>query len=140
MKMPRHWIEHVPDWRDEPMAYWVHIEQGDDWLSASCFKPPAPTVILHYGYPVLCVESQGFVFRFSSFAQLLECVDVLGRTPLPTSTQRSLIRPDGSWPNSQWLSRLPGQMKAPKARRRAVADLSQVIASGTPKSVFWPER
>ena len=34
-KPARHWIEHVSDWRNEPMAYWVHVEPpGVAWRAA----------------------------------------------------------------------------------------------------------
>ncbi len=83
-KVARNWIEHTQDWRNEPMAYWVHLElDGSTWRASESYSPPAPKAKGRSGYPVLCVESQGFVFRFSSAAQLAECVNVLGRTPLP---------------------------------------------------------
>ena len=31
---PRHWIEFVPDWRSEPMAFWVHRQpENEEFLS-----------------------------------------------------------------------------------------------------------
>ncbi len=127
-KASRNWIEHVSDWRDEPMAYWVHVEQtGSAWRSSKSYEPPAPKPEGRNGYPVLCVESQGFVFRFSSAAQLAECVDVLARKPLPTSRRLSTLRGGGHGPNSHWLCRLPGHIKSPKIRQRAVDDLRSVI-------------
>ena len=77
-RLPHHWIEYVDDWRNEVMAYWVHREQGHEgWRDASVCDPPAPRIVPHHGYPVLCVASQGMNFRFSSVAQLEECVRVL---------------------------------------------------------------
>lgn len=137
-KMPRHWIEHVRDWRDEPMAYWVHIEQaGDDWRHADVFEPCAPSVELHRGYPVLCVECYGFEFRFSSRAQLSECVNVLARKPLPTTRRLSSGRAGSDGPNSHWLSRLPGTVKAPRTRQQVVQALTRVMHAMTPESSFW---
>lgn len=136
----RHWIEHTDDWRGEPMAYWVHVEaDGAAWRAAMSYRPPAPTPEGRRGYPVLCVESQGFVFRFSSAAQLAECVDVLGRKPLPTSRRLSAMRGGGHGPNSHWLSRLPGRIKSPKIRQRAVEDLRSVISSMATNHPFKPE-
>ena len=128
VKVARNWIEHVPDWRNEPMAYWVHVEQsGSAWRASESYDPPAPRPEGRNGYPVLCIESQGFVFRFSSKEQLAECVQVLSRKPLPTSRRLSALRSGGHGPNSHWLSRLPGHVKAPKVRQRAVDDLQSVI-------------
>ena len=136
-KVARHWIEHVPDWRGEAMAYWVHIEQdASAWSRAESYTPPAPKPAGRAGFPVLCVESQGFVFRFSSKEQLAECIDVLGRKPLPTSRRLSALRGGGHGPNSHWLSRLPGHVKAPKARERAVADLHAVVQGMATDNAF----
>lgn len=75
-KVARNWIEHTQDWRDEPMAYWVHLELGGAaWRASESYSPSAPKAEGRNGYPVLCVESHGFVFRFSSAAQLAECVE-----------------------------------------------------------------
>jgi hypothetical protein len=123
----RHWIEHVADWRDEPMAYWVHVEQdGVAWRSSASYRPPAPVAEGRKGYPVLCIESQGVVLRFSSAAQLAEGIAVLARRPLPTSKRLSALRGGGHGPNSHWLSRLPVGITSPKPRRRVVEDLRAV--------------
>lgn len=138
-KPARHWIEHVSDWRNEPMAYWVHVEPpGVAWRAAERYEPPAPQPEGLNGYPVLCIESQGFVFRFSSAHQLGECIDILGRTPLPTSRRLSARRQGGHGPNSHWLSRLPGHIKSPKARQRAVQDLRSVMSALAPEHAFRP--
>jgi hypothetical protein len=138
-KVARNWIEHVQDWRDEPMAYWVHVEQGGSaWRSSDAYDPPAPRPEGRNGYPVLCVESQGFVFRFSSKEQLAECLEVLARKPLQTSRRLSVLRGGGHGPNSHWLSRLPGQVKSPKIRLRAVEDLRSVIRAMAPNNSFKP--
>ena len=121
------------------MAYWVHIEQdGLAWYRAEAFAPPAPKPEGRAGFPVLCIESQGFVFRFTSKEQLAECIDVLGRKPLPTSRRLSARRGGGHGPNSHWLSRLPGHIKAPKARERAVADLQAVVRGMAIDNPFKP--
>jgi hypothetical protein len=132
-KQPRHWMEHTADWRTAPMAYWVHLEaEGEAWRSASQYSPPPPVADGARGFPLLCVESQGFVFVFSSAAQLEEAIRVLSLVPLPTTRRLSSARPGGHGPNSHWLSRLPGSIKSPKARRRAVEDLQSVRRSMAP--------
>lgn len=139
-RVPHHWIEFVDDWRNEAMAYWVHVEQDHKgWRDAAVFDPPAPRKVPHHGYPVLCVESHGMVFRFSSVAQLAECKHVLSLTPLPTSSRLSAVRAGvkGVGPNSHWLSRLPGRIKAPRMRSRVVNDLDDVLRSRTPEGSFW---
>jgi hypothetical protein len=136
-KVPRNWIEHVRDWRDEPMAYWVHIERpGSVWRTSESYQPAAPKASGRMGYPVLCVETQDFVFRFSSAEQLVECIDVLDRKPLPTSRRLSAARGSGHGPNSHWLSRLPVHIKSPKTRQRAVEDLRSVMAALAPDHSF----
>lgn len=138
--MIRHWIEYVHDWRRETMAYWVHVERARPGQN-DCpeFDPPAPRSVPHRGYPVLCVESQGMVFRFSSADQLAECVRVLSMKPLPTSSRLAALRAGaaGPGPNGHWLSRLPGRIKAPGKRRRVVDDLGHVLRSRTPEGPFW---
>jgi hypothetical protein len=137
---PNRWVEYVADWRNEVMAYWVHVEQDQNsWRDSLLFDPPAPRIVPHRGYPVLCVESGGMVFRFSSVAQLAECMRVLSLTPLPTSARLCVVRAGvkGSGPNSHWLSRLPGRIKAPSTRSRVVDDLDEVLRSRTPEGPFW---
>lgn len=140
--LPHHWIEYVRDWRCEPMAYWVHIEGASAvWKNATVFDPPAPAAVPNHGYPVLCVESAGTVFRFSSMAQLVECARVLSLKPLPTSSRLTSMRAGNAardpGPNRHWLSRLPARVKSPKGRRRVVDDLGAILHSRTPESVFW---
>ncbi len=138
-KLPKHWIEHISDWRSAPMAYWVHVQpEGQHWQDASEFNPPAPAPDGAKGYPLLCVESQGFVFAFSSAAQLAEAVRVLSLKPLPTTRRLAAARPGGHGPNSHWLSRLPASVKSPKARQRAVEDLSAVWRSMAPNNSSKP--
>ena len=138
-KLPRHWIEHTADWRGAPMAYWVHVEpEGEDWRLASHYSPPAPAADGVKGFPLLCIESQGFVFVFSSAAQLAEAIRVLSLVPLPTTRRLSNARPGSHGPNSHWLSRLPGSIKSPKARNRAVEDLQSVWRSMAPNNSSKP--
>jgi len=118
------------------MAYWVHVQkpEGLHWQAATEFDPPAPAPDGAKGYALLCVESRRFVFVFSSPAQLVEAIRVLSLKPLPTTRRLASARPGGHGPNSHWLSRLPASVKAPKARQRAVEDLSAVwrnLAAGS---------
>ena len=115
------------------MAYWVHIERDrPEWFLAQDFEPPAPMPEGSKGYPVICVESEKFVFRFSSFAQLAEAVIVLSASPLPTTRRLSAMRPGGAGPNGHWLSRLPGHIKSPRTRQRVVQDLANVMQELAP--------
>jgi hypothetical protein len=124
-----HWIEYVDDWRDVPMAYWVHIEQGEaPWRNAEKYKPAAPPPIPHKGYPVVCVPFEDSILRFSSEAQLRECIRVLAMVTLPTSRKLSLARGADAGPNSHWLSRLPAKLKSPGKRARLVRVQSQVAS------------
>jgi hypothetical protein len=132
MAQPKHWVEFTEDWRNEPLAFWVHIEQdGQPWFKAERFLPEAPRPVPHKGYPVLCVEFMGMVLRFSSREQLGECIRVLSLNPLPTTRRLSELRGSTLGSNSHWLSRLPGRLKSPKARRVLVAALTAVENNGT---------
>ena len=128
LEIPRNWIEYTADWRTEPMAFWVHVEQGDvPWREAASFTPPAPHPEGSKGFAVLCVEVAGLVFRFSSEAQLVECIRILSLTPLPTTRRLSALRGTMVGPNSHWLSRLPGRTKSPKVRAQVVQRLSRLV-------------
>jgi len=121
--MAKSWIEYRPDWLAAPMAVWVHKRVGEG------FEPPAPARQLQ-GYPFYFVRSCGFVFYFSSKAQLDHAIEILGRKLLPTSLELSR-RVGPNWgPNQHWLSRLPGDLKGWKKRRRIVRDLEKI-------SVHW---
>ena len=124
-KQPRHWIEYTSDWRNEPMAYWAHKEQGNcPWREATSYVPPAPLPEGKKGFRVLCVEFGDVVLRFSSAAQLEELVHILSKKPLPTTRRLSALRGHGAGPNSHWLSSLPGHIKSPKTRSQVVRQLS----------------
>jgi hypothetical protein len=134
-KPPRSWIEHVDNWRSVPMAYWVHVQQGKEpWGRASEFDPPAPGRDGALGYAVLCVDSGGMTFRFSSRAQLDECIRTLSARPLPSSRRLAALR-GGAGPNGHWLSRLPASVKSPKGRERVVVDLGEVAKRLGPGSL-----
>src|SRR5262249_8649355 len=98
---------------------------GIPWARSKNFDPPAPAKVPHKGYPVLCVDAGGVVLRFSSEAQLTECIRVLSMKPLPSSLRLSPNRGTGARPKGHWLSRLPAKIKAPKRREKVVAGLRQ---------------
>jgi hypothetical protein len=125
---PKFWTEYTSDWRSEPMAYWVHIPQDEtNWHKAIEFVPPAPKPQGKKGFPVLCVEVAEMVFRFSSRAQIEECIRFLSARPLPSTKRLSALRGTGVGPNGHWLSRLPASVKSPKGRLLAVQKLSLVV-------------
>ena len=133
-------FEYIADWRQAPMAYWVHIEQGDKhWLVADIFDPPPPRPISGKGYPVLCVEVRDVVLYFSSPAQLRVFVETLSMKPLPSPRRLSALRGTGHGPNSHWLSRLPAWLKTAGFRAKTlprIARLADGIA-GEARSVGW---
>lgn len=127
---PRHWIEYAPDWRWTPMAYWVHVEQdAGPWKDAQRYLPEAPAAIPHQGFAILCVEFESVVLRFSSRAQVEECIRVLSLDPLPTSRRLSALRDAAAGPNSHWLSRLPASVKSPRARPKVVKALAEALSA-----------
>jgi hypothetical protein len=126
-KPPRYWIEYAEDWRDEPMAYWVHKEkEATTWRDSKEYDPPAPKLEGKKGFRILCVEFSDMVFRFSSRAQIDECVRVLQMKPLISSARLTILRGSKAGPNSNWLSRLPAHVKAPKNRELVVEKLLKV--------------
>ena len=134
MKLHCH-FEFVPDWRDAPMAYWVHTEtDGLPWYMALQFEPSAPKVVPGKGFAVLCVEVGDFVFRFSSPEQIATCIDVLARNLLPSVSRLSAGRAGHAGPNGHWLSRLPASVKTPKSRTRVVTALVEAQAWASQRS------
>ena len=121
------------------MAYWVHVQSGEEpWYRATEFNPPAPEMDSKLGYPVLCVESCGMIFRFTSREQLDICIKTLCTKPLPSSRRLSMLR-GGAGPNGHWLSRLPASVKSPKGRQQAIADLTEVANKLAPNNSFKPK-
>ena len=119
-------FEFVADWRDAPMAYWVHVEtDGQPWYVAAQFAPSAPQVVPGKGFAMLCVEVGDFVFRFTSPEQIAVCIDVLARNPLPNVQRLSAGRSAHAGPNGHWLSRLPASVKNPRVRGKVVAALAE---------------
>lgn len=114
------------DWRSAPMAFWVHVldaATSDTWI------PPAPVAIPHRGFAALRVEAGEHELVFTSPAQLAYCIEVLAKTPLPTSLQLSLKRGPTAGPNGHWLSRLPSTLKSPRRRERLVETLRATYAA-----------
>jgi hypothetical protein len=105
--------------------YWVE-QGGEHWAAADEYVPDAPPHVPHKGFAVLCVSTNGVVLRFSSKAQLEECIRVLAMKPLPTSKRLSALRGTNAGPNQHWLSRLPAAVKSPRVRARVVEALRRV--------------
>ena len=48
---------YIDDWRNSPMAYWVHIETDTNpWSKSEIFVPPAPVKHGNLGYSTLTIE------------------------------------------------------------------------------------
>lgn len=122
--MKRRWIEYREQWdRSSPMAFWVHVPtDGKEWLDATDFEPPAPSVVPGKGYPVFFVDFDGFVFRFSSLAEMDVCIRVLGQRNLPDVKSEWSGR---TGPGSHWLNKLPGHVLPWTYRERAVEYLRE---------------
>jgi hypothetical protein len=119
------------------MAYWVHVESGEEpWYQAKEYDPPAPQPDGKLGYRVLCVELRGMTFRFSSREQLDACIKVLSCKPLPSSKRLSALRGSGAGPNQHWLSRLPASIKSFKGRQQVIEGLRDVVRGLAPGNVF----
>jgi hypothetical protein len=127
------------DWRSAPGAFWVHVpvegKQGS-------FAPSAPLAVPHKGYAMLHVEFNAHELVFSSLAQLEHYIEVLSKTPLPTSRQLSLASGVKTGPNQHWLSRLPASLKSPKSRPslvKALVEAKKFAATGAPNNSFNPD-
>lgn len=110
------------------MAFWVHIEkEGATWRDSLEYDPPEPKPEGKKGFRILCVEFFDMVFRFSSRAQIDECIRVLQTKPLISSTRLTVLRGSKAGPNNHWLSRLPAHVKTPKNRELVVERLLKVV-------------
>jgi hypothetical protein len=120
-------IELRSDWRDAPLAFWVHVESPPgNWYAATAYEPAAPRAQGKRGYPYLVVEYGRETLEFSSREQLAHFVEVLASNPLPTSRRLSALRGAGTGPNGHWLSRLPSGLKSAKQRAQLVQALEQL--------------
>ena len=100
-----------------------------DAATSGTWIPPAPLAIPHRGFPALRVEAGNHELVFTSPAQLAHCIDVLAKTPLPTSRQLSVKRGTTAGPNGHWLSRLPSTLKSPRRREQFVETLRAAYAA-----------
>jgi hypothetical protein len=115
------------DWRNAPLAYWVHVESpSGSWYGKTTYEPAAPKPQGKKGYPYLIVEYGRETLEFSSREQLDHFVEVLSMSPLPTSRKLSALRGTTAGPNGHWLSRLPAALKRTKQRALLVRALKRL--------------
>lgn len=116
--MKKHWITYSNTWKDSPLAYWVHIpEEGEFYDEGRSYLPKAPNKEVE-GFPIHNFECDGFIFEFSSSAQIEHFLDVISKKVMPTSIELSKKRKSSLGPNRHWLSRLPGKTKSFKFRKK----------------------
>lgn len=121
-------VEYTADWKQSPMAYWVHIEQDQKaWYQSESFSPPAPKRHGKMGYLMLKIEFQGHIFVFTSKEQLEEFIEVMGTKLLASTIELSSRRKGEAGPNSHWLSRLSGKTKPWKYREKLVAYCKEAV-------------
>ena len=127
--MKRHWIDFSETQTDSPMTYWVHRPVGEfrNWRDAVDFVPPRQLPVPGKGYPLFKVEVDGFIFEFSSLAEMRECIKILEQKLLPRTIDLSAEHGTGMGPNSHWLSRLPSNVKSWKYREGAVKYLHKAL-------------
>lgn len=128
--MKKIWIEYQATEPNLPMTFWVHRGRRDEDRAdhAPAFDPPRQRRVPGKGYPVFKVEVDGFIFAFSSLAEIRECITVLGGKLLPRTIDLSARRGTAKGPNSHWLSRLPAKVKSWRYRQKAVAVLREALA------------
>lgn len=130
----RFFLSHEPDWRNAPLAFWVHVPLAG---ALGEYVPPAPVAVLHKGFVFLNVEAGETTLLFSSLAQLDHFIDVMQTKPLPTSRQLSIQRGQPTGPNSHWLSRLPAKLKRPRERNKLVGELRTIRKQLAPLGDGW---
>jgi hypothetical protein len=127
-------ITFEPDWRGAPGAFWVHVPVDGQ---SEAFAPPAPLPVPHKGFATLHVEFEAYDLLFSSSAQLEHYIEILSKSPLPTSRQLSAARGlTTAGPNQHWLSRLPATLKSPRSRQSLVKALIAARAFVAADSFF----
>lgn len=125
--MKKFWKEESENWRNSPVAYWVHIEQdGNPFYKSQEFDPPAPKKNLNGLYNIYNVEFNGYVFNFSSIHQYRHFIDIISQKILPRSIDLSKQRTGNYGPNGHWLSRLPAKTKSWKYRSALVEYLLKI--------------
>ena len=113
--MKKYWVEFKSNWKNTPMAFWVHQAIDENiWYKSEKFDPPAPKPNEEGLYLFGFIEYNGFIFEFSSRAQLDEFIRVLSMKNLPSTIHLSREKQLG--PNRHWLSRLPAKVKSYKFR------------------------
>lgn len=127
--MKRHWIDYQDDEPILPMTFWVHRAVGDVevWRDAQDFDPPRQPQIPGKGYPIFRAEFDGFIFAFTSLAEIEACIAVLEQKLLPRTFDLSRARGTEHGPNAHWLSRLPTRTKSWRYRQRAVPYLREAL-------------
>ena len=119
--MKNSYIEYIPDWKSNPMSYWVHIEKdGQPWFQSKEFDPPAPKRFGEIGYAQLTIEFDGCSFMFTSAEQLQVFIEIMECKLLPSSLKLSGKRDGLKGPNSHWISRLPSKTKNWKYRKKLI--------------------
>lgn len=132
MAVIRHWIEYIPDWRQAPMACWVHVPQpGQTRKQPIRYRPEPPAPIPHLGYALVCMEFGRFVLCFSSRPQIEECIRILSQKPLPPAHCLAARLGYKGGLKEHWLSRLPARLKAPRPRDKLVKALIQLLSETT---------
>jgi len=104
------------------MSLSVHKADTGFYEMKAKYTPPFPKEIPTKGFPVLFVETNYFVFQFSSRYELKRCIEVLSQKHLP-----SLHEEMDSIRNQHWLNRLPASVKAWNHREKIVKYLEEVL-------------
>lgn len=118
--MKKHWITYSETWKNSPLAFWVHKPiEGEFYEKETEFTPKSPKKELE-GFPIYHFELNGFVFEFSSKAQIEHFIEVLSQKVMPTSKQLSIQRGTTLGPNRHWLSRLTAKTKSFKYREKLI--------------------
>jgi len=99
--MARYWIEVHPDWKNAAMAPWVEGQMPRQ----------VPGGLRWY-----FVQTQSFVFEFSTLEQWQECQRVLACKVLPSTLGH----------NQHWLSRLPARLRKWSVREKILRDLARM--------------
>lgn len=121
--MKKFYVQYSEKLTISPMTCWVHkAVGGNHWFETNSFDPPLPTKVVGQGYPLFFVEFDGFVFQFSSIAELDVLMETFKQKMLPSSER---VTPSLAGPGSHWLNKLPATVKKWRYRQRLVPYLAK---------------
>ncbi len=114
------------------MTYWVHVPSQTDPTEVT---PPLPVAVAEKGFPLYCVEVDGFTFQFASLDEMRVCIETLGKKLLPNTLR--LAKDRGGDPDQHWLRKMPNETKPWRYREKAVKYLAKALRDFEKEAGRW---